>query len=109
MIVRESMAEVQGSKFKVQGWNAETLNLKHGTLNLSSFLHPGDVGIEFHREAVDLAGAHHQRMVAHEELQVVNFAVVRAIRGIGGDHVGLLPRGLEVVFQDAATMAGRAE
>src|SRR4051812_29093147 len=67
------------------------------------------VRLEVDREAVNVAGAHDQRMIADERLQIVNLAVVRAIRGIGADDFGLLPDALEIILRDAAPMTLRPE
>ena len=52
-----------------------------------------------------MAGAHDQRVVAHEVLQVMDLPVVGAVGGIGRDDLGFLPGGLEVVLRDAAAVA----
>ena len=48
-------------------------------------------------------------MVADEDLQVVDLAVIGAIGGVGGHGFGFLPHGLEIVFHHAAAVAAGAE
>ena len=68
-----------------------------------------DVGVEVHREAVDMTGAHDEGMVAHQILQIVDLAVICAVGWVGADDLGLLPGALEIVLHDGATLALGAE
>ena len=56
-----------------------------------------------------MAGAHDERMVAHQVLQVVNLAVVGAVGRVGADDLGLLPGALEIILGDGAAVAEGAE
>ncbi len=62
-----------------------------------------DIGIEGSGESVGLPWAHDERMIALEDLQVVQVSIVRAVGGVVGNHFGLLPSALEVVLLDRAT------
>src|SRR5687768_18375209 len=75
----------------------------------TSRIHMRHVRLEVHREAVDMAGAHDERVVADEILEIVDLAVVRAVGRIGAHDFGLLPVRLEVVLRHAATMTLRPE
>ena len=67
------------------------------------------IGLEADGEAVYLAGAHDERVVADEHLHVVNLAVIGAVRRVGGDGFGFLPVGVEIVLQYGAAVAERPE
>ena len=81
-VIRHSCARARGSVFRVD-----------------------DVGIEVDDQAIALARAHDQRVVAHEVLQVMDLAVVGAVGRVVGDDLGVLPDALEVVFLHGAAVA----
>ena len=56
-----------------------------------------------------MAGAHDERVIAHEVLQIVNLAVVGTVGRVGADDLGFLPGALEVILGDGAAVAEGAE
>src|SRR5687767_2454033 len=74
-----------------------------------SRIHMRHLRLEVYRETVNVAGAHNQRMVAHEVLEIVNFAVVRAVCRVRAHDFSLLPVRLKIILRHAATMTLRSE
>ena len=52
-----------------------------------------------------MAGAHNQRVIAQEGLEVVDFAEVGAVGRVFGDDLDLLPDALEIIFLHGAAVA----
>lgn len=76
---------------------------------MGSALEVGDVGFEVDGEAVGLAWAHDEGVVADQGLEVVDFAVVGAVFGVVADDLSFLPDALEVVLLHGAAVALGAE
>ena len=86
-------------------WNYSLSAIIHSLL----FIRKRDVGLEGERKAVLCAGAHDERAVALQDLQVVHVTVISAVCGVVADDFELFPFGLEVVFNDFSAVAAFAQ